>query len=428
MELLASPASANAACCFISSGPPASSPLLFFRRRNSTSPFSLKFKDSHLPFNAIRLRGTYTAAAVVSDRGAVPNESVKENRPFAEQSEPAENQEAPTEEESEEKEDHKMVRVCDKLIGIFMIDKPTPTDWRRLLAFSKSWNDIRPHFYKRCQDRADSEDDPGMKHKLLRLRRKLKEIDDDVQRHNELFTMVKRASSDIREIVARRRKDFTKEFFDHIFTVAQSYLDNPDEKDDVVKIGKMCLDAVQAYDIASDSVERMNAAQLKLDDIMNSPSLDAAHRKIDFLAKNNQLDSALALTATKAWSAGKESSMMKDEAKDMLYHLYLKARGNLQRQLPKEIRIIKYVLTIKDPEERLSALKDAFTPGVEVEGEDVDVLYTTPEIMHDMIQTVVVAYHSSKEGTVLRQARDLLNPNIVRELEVIQKLIRDNFM
>ena len=131
--------------------------------------------DSHLPFNAIRLRGTYTAAAVVADRGAVPNESVKENKPFAEQSEPAENQEVPTE-ELEEMEDHKMVRVCDKLIGVFMVDKPTPTDWRRLLAFSRNWDDIRPHFYKRCQDRADNEDDPGMKHKLLRLRRKLKEV------------------------------------------------------------------------------------------------------------------------------------------------------------------------------------------------------------------------------------------------------------
>ena len=74
-------------------------------------------------------------------------------------------------------DDNKMVRVCDKLIDVFLVDKPTPTDWRRLLAFSKEWDNIRPHFYKRCQVRADSEDaDPGMKHKLLRLARKLKEV------------------------------------------------------------------------------------------------------------------------------------------------------------------------------------------------------------------------------------------------------------
>lgn len=52
------------------------------------------------------------------------------------------------------------------------------------------------------------------------------------------------------------------------------------------------------------------------------------------------------------------------------------SRGNLQRLMPKEIRILKYVLTINDPEERLGALRDAFTPGEELEGKDVDCLYT----------------------------------------------------
>lgn len=64
------------------------------------------------------------------------------------------------------------------------------------------------------------------------------------------------------------------------------------------------------------------------------------------------------------------------QVKDVLYHLYKTAVGNLQRLMPKEIRILKYLLTIEDPEEQLSALKDAFTPGDELEGKDVDSLYT----------------------------------------------------
>jgi hypothetical protein len=36
------------------------------------------------------------------------------------------------------------------------------------------------------------------------------------------------------------------------------------------------------------------------------------------------------------------------------------ARGYLQRLMPKEIQIVKYLLTIEDPEVRLCALKDAF--------------------------------------------------------------------
>lgn len=64
------------------------------------------------------------------------------------------------------------------------------------------------------------------------------------------------------------------------------------------------------------------------------------------------------------------------QVKDILYHLYMTARGNLQRLMPKDIRIVKYLLTMEDPEERLCALKDAFTPGEEIEGNDVDCLYT----------------------------------------------------
>lgn len=62
--------------------------------------------------------------------------------------------------------------------------------------------------------------------------------------------------------------------------------------------------------------------------------------------------------------------------KDILYHLYVTARGNLQRLMPKEVRILKYLLSIEDPKEQMSALQDAFTPGEELEGTDVDYLYT----------------------------------------------------
>ncbi|KAL9245041.1 hypothetical protein vseg_018740 [Gypsophila vaccaria] len=330
--------------------------------------------------------------------------------------------------EPDELDSHKMIRISDKLVDVFLVDKPTATDWRRLLTFSKEWNNIRPHFYQRCQDRADSESNLEMKHKLLRLKRKLKEIDDDVQRHDELLKVVKEAPSEIGDIVARRRKDFTKEFFIHLHTVAESFHHDPAEQNAVAKLGNMCLAAVQAYDTASESIEALNAAELKFQDIINSPSVDAACRKIDSLAEKNQLDSALVLMITKAWSAAKESNMMKDEAKDVLYHLYTTARGNLQRLMPKEIRIVKYLLTIEDPEEKLSALNDAFTPGEELEGQNVDNLYTTPEKLHTWIKSVVNAYHFSQEGTLIREARDLMNPKIIQKLEELKKIVEDKFM
>ncbi|KAL2231974.1 UNVERIFIED_CONTAM: hypothetical protein Sindi_1377400 [Sesamum indicum] len=237
-------------------------------------------------------------------------------------------------------------------------------------------------------------------------------IDEDIKRHNELLDAIRKSPSEVGQIVARHRKDFTKEFFAHLHTVAESYYDNPTEQNAVANLRSVCLAAVEAYDTATENIEALNAAELKLQDIINSPSVDAACRKIDNLAEKNQLDSALVLMITKAWSAAKESNMMKDEVKDVLFHLYKTARGNLQRLMPKEIRILKYLLTIEDPEERMSALKDAFTPGEELEGQDIDCLYTTPEQLHTWIRTVVDAYHFSREGTLIREARDLMNPKL----------------
>ncbi|KAK7332531.1 hypothetical protein VNO80_29284 [Phaseolus coccineus] len=325
-------------------------------------------------------------------------------------------------------DESRMHRVCDKLIGVFMVDKPTPTDWRRLLAFSREWNNLRPHFFARCHERADAEEDPAMKEQLLRLARKLKQIDEDIQRHNELLEVVERDPSQISEIVSKRRKDFTEEFFIHLHTVAESYYDNKEKQNELAKLGNACLAAVQAYDAATESIEQVNAAELKFQDIINSPSLDAACRKIDNLAEKKELDSTLVLMITKAWSAAKESDMMKDEVKDILYHLYKTAVGNLQKLVPKEIRIVKYLIQIDDPEEQLSALKDAFTPGEELEGKDVDNLFTTPEKLHTWIKSVVDAYHLSREGTLIREARDLLSPEIIQKLEGLKMIVERNFM
>ncbi|KAB2634584.1 hypothetical protein D8674_040778 [Pyrus ussuriensis x Pyrus communis] len=361
----------------------------------------------------VKLRWSSVVAATVGDTTAVPNScSSGEELPVSDSSNPisVEDQPSGNGEKGEEKggigglDDHKMARICDKLIEVFLVDKPTPTDWRRLLAFSKEWDDIRPHFYARCQDRADAEDDPGMKHKLLRLGRKLKEIDEDVQRHNELLKVVRGAQSEISEIVSRRRKDFTQEFFVHLHTVAESYYNNPTEQTALASIGNKCLVAVKAYDSATESIEAQNAAELKFQDIINSPTVDATCRKINHLAEKNQLDSSVA----------KESSMTKDKVKDLLYHLYVTARGNLQRSMPKEIRILKYLLTIEDPEELLAALHDPFTPGEELEGTDM--------------KAIVDAYHFSQESTLIRGARDLMNPKIIQKMEELKKLVEHKFL
>lgn len=88
---------------------------------------------------------------------------------------------------------------------------------------------------------------------------------------------------------------------------------------------------MQAYDTSTESIDALNAAEMKLQDIINSPSLDAACRKIDSLAEKNQLDSALVLMITKAWSAAKDSNMMKDEVtKWMILHFSCMKSSSLE--------------------------------------------------------------------------------------------------
>lgn len=70
---------------------------------------------------------------------------------------------------------------------------------------------------------------------------------------------------------------------------------------------------MSAYDNTLESVETLDAAQAKFDDILNSPSVDAACEKIRSLAKAKELDSSLILLINSAYSAAKESQTVTNE-------------------------------------------------------------------------------------------------------------------
>ncbi|XP_061356013.1 pentatricopeptide repeat-containing protein At4g18520, chloroplastic [Gastrolobium bilobum] len=260
------------------------SPFLFIANSLRPSCFTFTSKDQ---------QHSFPANAVARDTRAVPN-CIRERLSCTGTSSAACSCDDPN--GSDEKrddndgtgflKDYQMTRDCDKLIEAFMVDEPALTDWRRLLVFNMEWSNIRVHFFRHCQDRADTEDNPLMKNKLLWLGRKLKEIDEDVQRHNELLEMIKGTPSDISKIVSRSRKDFTKDFFVHLHIVAESYNDNPKAQNDLVKLRNTCLAAVKVYDAATESIEALNTTELNFEDIINSP-LDASCG-IDNLAEQSQ--------------------------------------------------------------------------------------------------------------------------------------------
>lgn len=377
------------------------------------------------------------SAAVESEEGRGISGDKTEGRPEGREmeeggggtggTEGSEEDEGRVDEDLEFEKGFKMVRVCDKLIEVFWIDRPDPEEWRKLLAYSEEWAKIRPHFFKRIKERAAAMEDPKKRETLFRLARRLKEVDDDMERHNELLRYIE-ANEDINAVISRRRKDFTGAFFEHLQTLCNANVKNPERRDELAALAAKCVTALNAYDEAMEDQVAMVGAEEKFSEILQSPSLEEACRKIDDLAEKNQLDSALMLLITKAWAASKESNMMKEEVKDVMYHLYMQARGNLQRLIPTEVRIIRHLITLEDPREQFASLVAAFSPGDDQQGPEIDYLYTTPQDLHKWVKHVLDAYYSNKEGTLIQEAQKMMNPNVIIKLEILKDVIQKEFL
>lgn len=354
---------------------------------------------------------------------------------------PEENEEdiADEDELDEIDEEIHMIVVCEKLMDVFLVDKPNPADWRKMLAFSTSWVNIRDHFFVILKERADAEDDPGMKQKLLRLERKLKEIDEDVQRHSELLEAVRAAPSKIDAIVKRRRKDFTTEFFQHVCSVASSYYENPKRQDELIELVKECVVSVEAHDAAIESKEALESIELQFNDILNSSKFDIAGGKadlfgssggkIDFLAGKHRMDSDAVQIAMKAWSDGRPTDWSATEATDFELETYVDALRHADRQLPGEIRILKYIITIDDPEQKLAILRDAFTPPKPNEKKHIDLIYVEPLMLLAWIKIIVHVYSTSREdGLQMAETKYFMRPRIIKKLLELEKFVAANFL
>lgn len=56
------------------------------------------------------------------------------------------------------------------------------------------------------------------------------QIDEEMERHSELLKEIQDSPSDINAVVARRRKDFTGEFFRHLNLLSETF-DSLEDRD-----------------------------------------------------------------------------------------------------------------------------------------------------------------------------------------------------
>ncbi|KAL5556679.1 hypothetical protein UlMin_038915 [Ulmus minor] len=329
--------------------------------------------------------------------------------------------------EVEVAEGYTMSQLCDKIIDVFLNEKPKSKEWRKYLVFREEWNKYRETFYNRCRSRAEKESDPKMKQNLISLGRKVKKIDEEMERSNELLKEIQDSPTDINAIVARRRKDFTGEFFRHLTLLSETF-DSLEDRDAMSRMGARCLAAVSAYDNTLEIVDTLDTAQAKFDDILNSPSVDVACEKIKSLAKSKGLDSSLILLINSAWASAKESPTMRNEVKDIMYQLYKATKSSIRSIAPKEIKLLKHLLNITDPEERFSALATAFSPGDDHEAKDPNALYTTPKELHKWVKIMLDAYHLNQEETDIREAKQLTQPVVIQRLFILKETIEEEYL
>ncbi|KAI3950161.1 hypothetical protein MKW92_044475 [Papaver armeniacum] len=164
--------------------------------------------------------------------------------------------------------------------------------------------------------------------------------------------------------------------------------------------------------------------------------------------------------------------MMKNEVKDIMYRLYKATKSRLRSIATKEIKLLKQLLSITDPEERFSALATAFSPGDEKVAKDSSARYTyvrnssftiygvqlfiyfsillsrkygvplylmlltslffrfsyydflglsTPKELYKWINMMPDAYHLNKEESEIREARQLKLPIMMQRLFILKE-------
>lgn len=329
--------------------------------------------------------------------------------------------------------------VYDKLIDAFLMR--TPEEWRKLIAFSKQWPSLAEGVFRRMEERAAAMADGGGDQRAMRRSaRRLKSVSDELAEYAALVDKFRAAPSrDWEALVAQHRNALGGEFFNYIelrvrAATAVAAAAGQDESKDaaaLAALGSQVAALVEAHDrIAADETALVSASE-RFADLLASESMEAAESKLDQLASSGQLDPALLLTMAKAYAGVKETDATKEEVKDIMAHLYFKAKESFAQQSPPEARILKFLLAVDSPSEREILVDQAFQPGPAMSTGEVDYVHTTPAALLNTVENVLGLYDGAVSkgalGGMAGQAAALMNPEVIARLRDLQTLIRKKY-
>lgn len=55
-------------------------------------------------------------------------------------------------------------------------------------------------------------------------------------------------------------------------------------------------------------------------------------------------------------------------------------------------------------------------------------LCRTPEHLQSLIKTVLEAYHFSREGSLVKEAKDLMHPELIAKIEQLKQVVEKKYM
>ena len=260
--------------------------------------------------------------------------------------------------------------LADRLLAVFASKDPSK-DWRKLIGGSAEWPKLRASVLSRADAVAAAERDPATRLAARKFARKLRAVSDELESYDrEIERYLAAPEAEWEPMVAAGRASLPVALFEHAAVRCRGIqpATSPERKrlvDAVTRLGALAaaFDSVDAG-FGEEEKQAMRDAAVEFDNLLKTAaSLPEAEKRIDDLAAAGQLTPALMLTMAKAYAAAKESTYTRDDAKEVMVHLYTKAKASFNAQRPAEMRILKHLVWLKGDVDLRSALRDAFEEG-----------------------------------------------------------------
>jgi len=277
-------------------------------------------------------------------------------------------------------------------------------EWGRLIAQSVQWPKVRDAVFARLEARAEAEaaDEAEAAPATARaLLDGLREASDAAASSRALLDKLLAAdSAELEALVALHAEALNESFFDQAAAAcaAARAASAGSEGDDALASPSagtrlsLVVSLREAHRALAADPEKLTKAAAQFDAILSCDSLAEAESTMSDLAASETMEPALRLIMAKAYAGARATDMVKEEAKDVMAHLYEKAREGTHMQQPAELKVLKWVAQLPTLREKRDALEDAFTPGLNYADAGTEYISTTPLRLLDTVEAVLGTY------------------------------------